>query len=460
MTYEDRGLDRLPNEVLATILSYCRQGDVFHLLLTGSPFYELCLKRLYHTVVFDSEHSHFNKENRFKGTFVRTVGGLRDCLRSLDSERALLVKRMECYNSLEIPDLEVKKSFCRIFRLMVNLRRLKWFASPELTVDLLQKIKTASQIKELSVDMALRNDGISRKLADIKFENLTTLCIRPFLNNDNLTMIAKAIASSHLKSLELGNSLQTDHKVGSGFAFGIVNTGDGMLDSFLVNLTNPLFNLERLVLEGVNVQDPLLLTNYVDLSNLHTFGLVGNPIGRNELAALLPYFSNKLKAVKIDWPDPTSFISYLPSLHHLDIVARNQRDIYSIEQHQQSLRHLVVRTPDNRSNTRLEYCIKSCPNLISLTMPYSTTASHLRPLTSLTYLQLTKARAKPYLGQPTTYLLEDTTRLQILIKQRAAVQPSLRFVKIEGFVFEIKNTRPPINRDGLNLWFDKIACNL
>lgn len=460
MTYDETGLDRVPNEVLEIVVEYCRQGEVFHLLLTGSRFYELCLTRLYHTVVFDSEHSHFNKEDRFHGTFVRTVGGLRACLRSLDSERALLVKGMECYNSLEIPDLEVEKSFGRIFKLMVNLRRLRWFASPELTVDMLLKIRNASQIKELAVDMALRNDGISRKLADVKFENLTSLCIRPFLNDANLVLIAKSISNSQLRSLELGNSLQTDHEVGSGFAFGIISIGDGMLDSFLTNLTKPLLRLERLVLEDMNIQNPLLLTDYVDLSNLHTFCLVGNPIGRTELTTLLPYFSNRLKAVKIDWPDPTSFIPYLSPLQQLDIVVRHQRDLYSIEQHQQTLSHLAVRTPDNKSNPQLEYCIQSCPYLISLTMPYSTSASHLRPLTNLKYLQLTKARAKPYLGQPTTYLLEDTTRLQILTKQRAAVQPSLRFIKIEGFVFEIKNTRSPINRDGLNLWFDQIACNL
>lgn len=457
MTCDETGLDIFPNEVLAIVVKHCRQADVFHLLLAGSRFYELCLTRLYHTVVFDSQHSHFNKEDRLHGTFVRTVGGLRDCLRGLNSERALLVNRMECYNSLEIPDLEVKKSFGRIFRLMANLRTLRWFASPEMTVDMLQQIKNASQIKELSVDMALRNDGISRKLAEVKFESLTSLCIRPFLNNENLQMIAKAISSSELRSLELGNSLLTDHEVGSGFAFGIINTGDGMLDTFLANLTKPLFNLQRLVLEGMNVQNPLLLVEYVDLSHLHTFGLVGKPIGTVDLTSLLPYFSNRLNAVKIDWPDPTPFVSSLPSLQQLDIVVRNDNDLYSIQQHQQTLAYLVVRTPDNKSSPQLESCIQKCPQLISLTTPYSTSSDYLQPLTNLKYLHLTKARVKPYLGQPTTYLLEDTTRLQTLIKQRAVVQPALKFIKIEGFVFEIKENTPPINRDGLSFWFDQMA---
>lgn len=482
-------ITELPNEIIELILWNCRQADIFHLLLTCWKLYGCCLNQLYNTIIFDSSHRHFNKEtNRCNSTYVRTVGGLKTCLRSLDrdSNKAYLVRRLECYNSLEIPDLEINYFFGKIFNKMINLKALRWESSPEITVDMLQKIHNPLMIDELCLDMALRNDWVSQQIPFLNFENLTYLSIRPFLNNKNLSLISQMIShvsTKQLRSLNLGRNLHTNHEVGSGFTFGAINIHereeeDSTLAVLFDDIYEPFPNLENLSLEGINVrkQDYELLNHYIPLKKLTSLSLVGKQTmdGDSEsfLLSLIPYLTN-IRSIKIDWIETPrgDILSNVPkflqdlkpnNLESLDIVVRGPTQlsyeyVLAIQHHRQSLKHLVIRTPGNKPNQEIEHCIQNyCPQLISLALPFSRHYDYLKTLTKLKFLQLTKTKAKPYLGQPTTYLLEDTTRLLSIVKLAGEIQPSIKFIKIENYVFQLKKTKPII-RDGLNQWFDKMC---
>ena len=142
--------------------------------------------------------------------------------------KAKMVHRLEFYNSLEIPDLEIKRSLADIFPRMVNLRCLVWNASPELTADVLETLSNPTIITTLSLDMAIRTDNISRHIAHLNFDNLAHLIIRPFVCCEILVLLAKMLSNcsalfNRLETLFLGRELQSNHQVGSGFAFATFN---------------------------------------------------------------------------------------------------------------------------------------------------------------------------------------------------------------------------------------------
>lgn len=326
-------LSTLPFEIRHLVAQECLQADAFHLCLTSRALYESTVSRLYQCIVFDSAHRHFNKEVFYKRlkpsttssttsndnddydnygnntnndyisyTSVRTVGGLRGCMRTLKSDnlKASYVRRFECLNSMDLPDLEIRAFVQQVFPRMPNLVCLVWDASPEITVDLIQHLACPQQMQTLCLDLALRNDAISRSITSMAFPVLTHLTIRPYLSSEFLILLARMVANSehtvrNLRSLYLGRELHNSHEVGSGFAFASMNPqnpqgGNRVVDdlavpSFFGTLMDHMpghtkLRLKQLGLDGITVHynDFDTLERCVDFSSITHLYLAGTDV--------------------------------------------------------------------------------------------------------------------------------------------------------------------------------------
>lgn len=392
-------LNTLPAEIRVLIAQECLQADAFHLCLTSRNLYESTVSRLYQCIVFDSAHRHFNKEisykrlkpGRFKNkngsafnsstnytpndsyfsyTSVRTVGGLRRCMRTLrsDNVKASYVRRFECLNSMDLPDLEIREFVKEVFPHMPNLACLIWDASPEITVDLVQQIACPERIETLCLDLALRNDTISRSITQMAFPMLTHLTIRPYMSSDFLEMLARMVANSpdtmrNLRSLYLGRELHKSHEVGSGFAFASMNPQNGQgggrtvdeqaLQSFFGTLlkhskTQRKLQLTQLGLDGITVHgsDFEILDQCVEFSTITHLYLAGTDItGTPEndaidqhndqydtwsprLLSCLSFKLKKLHSLELDWSEtavdtvPTFLLTLPQRLRALSVKIR------------------------------------------------------------------------------------------------------------------------------------------
>lgn len=376
----------LPFEIRSLIAQECLQADAFHLCLTSKAFYESTVSRLYQCIVFDSAHRHFNKEisykrlkpssasrakhdkrdNYFSFTSVRTVGGLRGCMRALktDDTKAAYVRRFECLNSMDLPDLEIRAFVKEVFPRMPNLACLIWDASPEITVDLIEYLAHPEQMRTLSLDIALRNDPISRNITTMTFPMLTHLTLRPYLSSNFLVLLARMVANSpatlhNLRSLYLGRELHKTHEVGSGFAFASMNpqnaqgsriVDDQAISSFFGTLLERCpgtkLKLRQLGLDGITVhcRDFEILDQCVDFHSTTHLYLAGTDMTGSEIEDMphpqpqdtwtprfLSYLSPKLvklKQLEIDWSEAVvdtvpTFLSDLPrGLRSLSVKLR------------------------------------------------------------------------------------------------------------------------------------------
>lgn len=379
-------IETLPFEIRQIIAQECLQADAFHLCLSSKTLYQSTIERLYQCIIFDSAHRHFNKEvfykrlkptvtsdnddKYFSYTSVRTVGGLRRCMKTLrsDSTKASYIKRFECLNSMDLPDLEIRQFVKDVFPQMPNLACLVWDASPEITVDLLGKIANTQNIRTLCLDLALRNDVISQNIIKMSFPMLTHLTLRPYLHSNFLKLIAQMIINSestvnNLKALYLGRELHKSHEVGSGFAFASMNPIQGVVDNQAISsffgtlLSSGLkkkLKLTHLGLDGIIVTgtDFEIIDRCVDfetISNLHLAGtdLTGE-INEEQLHSHGPDFTTprflsnlasrlkNIKSLEMDWSEQVcdtvpTFLNKLPSsLNSLSVKIRwNESKSYS-----------------------------------------------------------------------------------------------------------------------------------
>lgn len=513
MTIDKVSLQCLPAEILEKIGDYCAQSDAFHLCLTCRYLYYAVVKRLYQCIIFDSTHRHFNREvNRWRAsrdredsseqdllpcTSVRTVGGLRECLRALRADggrRASLVKRIECHNSLEIPDLEIRKAFQEIFAHATNLRSIVWSASPEIGVDMLMKVYNSHNITALSLDMAIRmKDKFSHSIGDLNMPNLGHLILRPYVSNSILRQIAQMVVKSAppLKTLYLGKQLQSGHQTGSGFAFAAMGVreheeealGGGPMGAFFGTLRDNnvyLDQLERLGLEGVTVtsSDWSVLCDCVSTGNLTHLSLNGMELRRpNEksfLTRLAPHLTS-VRHLRIDWHEQgysaqsfPAFIRALDKLQSLDVVPGRDNLIamhhlesigQAIVRHAKTLKHLSLLPEGTVSSAYYQLVIGACTGLVGLRMPLNQQSiAWMSSLKQLTYLHLVRFHREPYLGQrlSTSYILEDTERLHYRVEALCRVAPALRYIRLEDYLFAYQPAKhkPASLRDGLVQWFD------
>lgn len=383
-------LSGLPFEIRSLIAQECLQADAFRLCLTCKDLYSSTVSRLYQCIVFDSAHRHFNKEFTYKRlkpstvdedaddisrvdhesryfsyTSVRTVGGLRRCMKTLraDKVKAGYVRRFECLNSMDLPDLEIRQFVKDVFPSMPNLASLVWDASPEITVDLVQQIARPEYIETLCLDLALRNDKVSRSIAQMVFPNLRHLTIRPYLSSEFLVLIAKMISNSpdtikNLRALYLGRELHLSHEVGSGFAFASMNPSQSPVDDQAIpaffgtllakNSENTKLRLTHLGLDGITVNggiDFQILDQAVELETITHLKLAGtdmigfetedevrvNGAGISSVRFVQPLGPKlqKLQSLEVDWSEqfvnnvPNFFQDLTRGLQSLSVIIRS-----------------------------------------------------------------------------------------------------------------------------------------
>ncbi|ODQ65971.1 hypothetical protein NADFUDRAFT_51242 [Nadsonia fulvescens var. elongata DSM 6958] len=327
-------LDGLPFEIRELIAQHSLQADALHLCLVNKAMYGSTIKRLYECIIFDSSEIIFNNETsqnrvmnsgeRLAYTKVRTVGGLRECLRALQgsSLRCEWVRRFECLNCPDLPDYEINSALKSIFPKMAQLEFFIWNCSPEMTVGMLQyfSLDTLAKLNTLSLEMALRADLATRQLPTLLFENLKHLSLRPYVSSEFLVLIAKMIINSDIKStlqtLHIGRELPLrGQRIISAFASFIphrLNTEDyGACKAFFKTLSegNVKLNLDRLELDGLRTCgscDAQYLLETVDFGKLAMLRLSGvdkgDQYGYKFLSALEGKLPN-LRVLDLDWTE-------------------------------------------------------------------------------------------------------------------------------------------------------------
>lgn len=96
--------------------------------------------------------------------------------------------------------------------------------------------------------------------------------------------------------------------------------------------------------------------------------------------------------------------------------------------------------------------LRACTRLrgLSIAVPCETIDDLIPYLPRLTYLRVKNSTSKPYLGQNTSYLIEDWVRYNHIVERFWKLQSSendfnekkmLRFVRLEDYIFEIKKAK-------------------
>lgn len=364
-------LDTLPLEIRELISQECSQADAFHLSLACRALYVSSLQRMYQCIVFDSSHRHFNKElsstrnqpdyggtsKPFAYTNVRTVGGLRTCIRALKSpEKAALVSRFELLAATDLPDLEIRTFIEEVFPLMNNLGILIWGDSltPYLTAKMLKSLSHPDKIQKLCLGH-IATPGVS----ELKFNELKHLDIRPFTNSQGLEKLGTMIANSKgaledLQTLRLGRETFKSHEACSDaipaglnpLSTGVNHIDAGNIRAFFgtVSCMHPKqkLRLTQLGLVGIVVQasDFEILQRSVDLDQITHLSLVGvdiSEVGSNprtqpvsETPRFLGYMAGttpKLKSLELEWAEyhtdsVSQFLSMLSRLESLSLKLR------------------------------------------------------------------------------------------------------------------------------------------
>lgn len=544
------GLDSLPFEIRQIIAQECLQADAFHLSLTCKALYQSTIQRLYQCIIFDSSHRHFNKElsssrlqpalkgeegiaRYFSYTSVRTVGGLRTCIRALRSpEKAALVRRFELLAATDLPDLEIRMFVAESFPLMKNLGILVWGDSlaPELSVNMLMNLASPEKVQTLCLDH-LSCTGME----DMRFEGLRRLSVRPFTGSAGLRSIAQMISNSkstvtNLTSLYLGREIRKNQEVGSGFAFTSINPAAGPGTTTLEDDTMQAFfgtisryhpghklRLTQLGLEGVTVQlaDFATMDKCVDFGFITHLNLVGvdtthsrrehNNEDLHRGPRFLPSLGsklNRLESLQIEWsesyrdtvPELLCSLQGLRSLsvkirwnktkaEYLDWPTLSTNYTAAIALHANTLKQLALDAVEEvpfydpskdipacaliplQALMRLEALSIAVPSPHSSVTASRTLAQLLANLPALRFFHLRNHSTKPYLGQPSSYLLEDWLRYKQTVEyfisnQELAIkdkeQKGLEFIKLEEYVFDVRERKgPPVIREGLMRWFDE-----
>lgn len=437
-------------------------------------------------------------------TSVQTVGGLRGCLRTLARcpDKAAMVKRLETHNSLEISDLEVKERFRDVLPLLISLRSLIWHGTPEITADLLQLCQpVAKQLSVCSVHVALRQNSTSQMLRTLELSGLKHLVICPFRTSQYLSWLGEFFATSYnpkmrnrLKTLYLGRDMPQNQQVGSGFTFASMDHDNYRVDGRELRPMKAFFDplvakskkfgfssyllagMKMLGLNGIvaSASDAMMLKGIIDLRSLTHICLVGGDSGGESMVFEPPGFLRavgpfirQVKHLELNWKNgpqagwgPTEDL--ISDLHHLESLKINLTDfdqeclncICSC----QNLTRLTVQAVNEGVLVSMDSSwlapLAACTKLTALKIPCTSIPRWISYLHELEILYIERSNVQPYLGHPfiLSYQLEDMTRLEYLVREAKDLQPSLKYVKIEDYVFDVRSTLTV--REGLDQWLD------
>ena len=182
----------------------------------------------------------------------------------------------------------------------------------------------------------------------------------------------------------------------------------------------------------------------------------------------------KVRNLKIDWIEQLDqnddistvnsyapyFISSFRSLETLDVTIRGYLDNISdftnaLIKHRYSLSTLLIHVT-NESVQALVETISTCHKLVALSISMPKDIRWIKRLNNLEYLQLLNPMIRPYLGQPTSYMLEDTMRLRHIVAGFTRIQPRINYIKLESYVFDTRDkTEMAVIREGMTRWFEE-----
>lgn len=437
-------------------------------------------------------------------TSVQTVGGLRGCLRTLVRcpDKAALVKRLETHNSLEISDLEVKERFRDVLPLLTSLRSLIWHGTPEITVDLLQLCQPiAKQLSVCSLHVALRQNSTSQMLRTLELSGLKHLVLCPFRTSQYLSWLGEFFALSYnpkmktrLKTLYLGRDMPKNQQVGSGFTFASMDHDNYKVNgrelkplkaffdplvgkAKLLGLSGHLLSgMKMLGLNGIvaSADDATMFKGIIDFQTLTHVCLVGGDSGGETmrfeppgfLRAIGP-FIRQVKHLELNWKNgaqagwgPTEdLISDLNQLESLKINLTDfNQECLSCICSCRNLTRLTVQAVNEGVLVAMDSSwlapLAVCTALKALKIPCTSIPRWISHLENLEILHIERSNVQPYLGHPfiLSYQLEDMTRLEYLVREAKDLQPSLKYVKIEDYVFDVRSTLTV--REGLDQWLD------
>lgn len=182
-------LDSLPFEIREQIAWDCSQRDAVRLCSTSTSLMHSTLPRLYSHIIFDNSPIHYCEELAPEGngllSKVTTIGGMRECLRSLqDPEKAQMVKKLEL-RRVDVPDYDIISAAKVFLPLMNRLEKLVWtFTSSSNKV--LDQLGNKAALKHLQV---AKVDSLSPEFSNLEVLETSEIDTLP--------------ATDHLSSLTL-----------------------------------------------------------------------------------------------------------------------------------------------------------------------------------------------------------------------------------------------------------------
>lgn len=196
-------LDSLPFEIREQIAWECSQRDAVRLCSTSSNLMHSTLPRLYSHIIFDNTPIHYCEELPTEGngllSKVTTIGGMRECLRSLTNpDKARMVKKLEL-RRVDVPDFDIISAAREFLPFMTRLEKLVWtFTSGyNKTLELLgnkQALKhlQVSRVHDLSPDFCnlrvLETSEIKTLPPTTHLESLTLRMCQGLASLDGLSM--------------------------------------------------------------------------------------------------------------------------------------------------------------------------------------------------------------------------------------------------------------------------------
>lgn len=359
-------IDKLPLEITLQIASYLGQIDVLSLSCTNKAMLAPCLRRLYDTVVVDSDYTQFSKEYSPSATYVNLLYNFKKLIRTQMRERIRALHVVSLPDLTNIYDADVNESLHTFFSSLTNLHELVWLLD-NFRLDYLRQlpnhpiltrlelnIKFSNYLGELSVAPAVDD-------ATYSFPNLLTFHIKPFCNLKRLVKLLNNLlvaqnaqyVRGHLRSLklarfdkdttvlipparELNNPLTPDTSVDAPHEFEL----DTLESAFVWSNMGQLRALSELSLNNLLVceKDAQLLINSVripqltrlEFKNVSEYGDSGNDVrGVGGFLAHLAPLLNSLTHLHLDYRETTrdsvgSFLAGLPgeNLRALDLVVR------------------------------------------------------------------------------------------------------------------------------------------
>lgn len=196
-------LDTLPFEIREQIAWDCSQRDAVRLCSTSTSLMHSTLPRLYSHIIFDNSPIHYCEELSPEGdgllSKVTTIGGMRECLRSLqDPDKAQMVKQLEI-RRVDVPDHDIVSAAKGFLPLMTRLEKLVWtfttgtnkvldFLSNKASLKHLEVTKVDSLSPEYSNLVTLDTSEIDRLPSTDQLRSLTLRMCRGLTPLDGLSM--------------------------------------------------------------------------------------------------------------------------------------------------------------------------------------------------------------------------------------------------------------------------------